>query len=66
MDKEQLIKALQKIAAENPDGISCYELDEEPENWHRRADAALLKCINDPEITELFGNVEKWYNHGDC
>jgi len=28
---------------------------------HQEADAALLECIDCPEITEAFHNVPKWY-----
>ena len=35
-------------------------------NWdvemnHVRADELLLEYINDPEVTQLFDNIEKWY-----
>jgi len=28
---------------------------------HSNADEALLKFINDPEITKAFDNIDKWY-----
>jgi hypothetical protein len=31
------------------------------ESDHIEADRALLEYIGDPEITEAFGNIEKWY-----
>lgn len=34
----------------------------DPEGDHLDADRALLKYINDPEITEAFNNIKKWYS----
>lgn len=34
----------------------------DPEGDHLDADKALLKYINDPEITEAFHNIKKWYS----
>lgn len=31
------------------------------EGWHVEADRALLDYINDPEITEAWGLIEKWF-----
>lgn len=33
----------------------------DPEDAHGSADEALLEFINDPEITEAFEMVPKWY-----
>jgi hypothetical protein len=33
----------------------------EPESAHAVADRALLAYINDPDITEAYGAVPKWY-----
>lgn len=35
--------------------------DGDPEVDHRMADDALLTYINDPEITEAFHAIRKWY-----
>ena len=31
------------------------------EQAHKDADAALLDCIDDEEVRELFKNIKKWY-----
>lgn len=33
----------------------------DPEEWHGTADGALLAYIADPEITEAFAQIMKWY-----
>lgn len=33
----------------------------DPEGQHGQADDALLKFIGDPEITEAFEAIKKWY-----
>lgn len=37
----------------------CSEMN--PESGHSAADDLLLKYINDPEITEAFESLTKWY-----
>lgn len=32
-----------------------------PEGDHVEADKLLLEYINDPEVTRLFNEIEKWY-----
>lgn len=34
----------------------------DPENAHRQADLVLLYLIDDPEITEAFEAIHKWYS----
>jgi hypothetical protein len=34
---------------------------EDPETVHGEADDLLLEYINDEEISQLFGQIEKWY-----
>ena len=48
--REQLLAWL-KINAESGD----------PETTHAAADRLLLRFIGDPEITEAFNALEKWY-----
>jgi hypothetical protein len=50
--KEELITKLKELLEESHG--DC-------ENTHVEADEALLEFINDPEITEAFGEIEKWY-----
>jgi hypothetical protein len=52
MTKQEL---LDKLAA-------CANHDYGPEAGHEDADEALIAFINDPEITEAFNNLEKWYS----
>lgn len=51
MNIEELKEQLRAIA-DNPG-----QIDED----HIHADVLLLKYINDPEVTELFESIEKWY-----
>ena len=51
MNKEELIKKLKEYQD------AGWNL-EEP---HVNADKALLKYINDPEITEEYNKIDKWY-----
>lgn len=37
------------------------EIPSDPEIAHREADMLLLAYINDPEITNAFDAIEKWY-----
>jgi hypothetical protein len=48
MTREQLLQILR-----NPSG--------DTEADHARADDALLAYINDPEITEAYNAIERWY-----
>lgn len=50
MDREEVIRVLKELAE------SC-----DPERAHGEADDLLLAYINDPEITELYDKIEKWY-----
>lgn len=40
---------------------SYHGTDIDQEGAHVRADEALLEYIDDPEITEAFEAIEKWY-----
>lgn len=33
-----------------------------PEECHKKADSLLLEYINQPEVTEAFGDITKWYS----
>ncbi len=37
-------------------------LNGDEEVSHMTADRSLLEYINDPEVTELFDDIEKWYS----
>ena len=51
MTKEELIQRLTEI----PNGGG------DAEEWHIDADDALLAYINDPEISEAYRAIKKWY-----
>lgn len=50
MTKEELIKKLNELAKHH-----------DPESAHGDADDLLLLFINDPEITDAYETIEKWY-----
>ena len=50
MSKEELLQVLKDCAA-------SYD----QEGAHIEADEALIRYINDPEITEAFNAIDKWY-----
>ncbi len=54
MKKEELLKELAKEETYN-DGTMDIE------KTHIKADELLLKFINDPEVTEVFNKICKWY-----
>ena len=41
--------------------IELNRLNFDEEEAHVLADKALLKFINDPEVTEAFEDINKWY-----
>lgn len=51
LKKDDLLKILSKCN----DGFDTSEL-------HIQADKALIKFINDPEITEAYNKIYKWYD----
>lgn len=51
MTKQELIEKLQY----------CKSIDADEDLAHTTADEALLEYINDPEVTELFNSIHKWY-----
>lgn len=53
MTKQELIEKLKQIVTTND--------REDFESSHMEADKALLEYINDPEVTEAFNSVERWY-----
>jgi hypothetical protein len=68
MKKEELIKILKELPNESHAHSSRlnheYNVDHEAdfENGHKIADNLLLEYINDPEITETFRKIGKWYS----
>lgn len=57
MTKKQLLKALKKIQERQIDSIDYSKCDRD----HIEADAFLLEYIDDPAITAVFHDIEKWY-----
>ena len=55
MTREDLLQTLRDIAA----GAEGHVPGERP---HYAADVALLKFIDDPEITAAFEAIEKWWS----
>lgn len=51
LTKTQLLEQLKSIHAQSRD----------PEGDHVNADQLLLDYINDPEITQAFELIDKWY-----
>lgn len=41
--------------------IGCKKRGVDPEADHCNADKLLLEFINDPEVSRLFHDIEKWY-----
>lgn len=56
MSKEDLIAALKAIKAEQNLKGGYIEQN------HLDADSLLLAYINDPEVTEIFTDLERWYS----
>lgn len=52
ISREGILRALQELKGDHTD----------PEASHIEADELLLDYINDPEITEAFEGVAKWYS----
>ena len=52
MTKDELVAEMQRI-------ILANRVD--PEASHAEVDDLLVQYINDPEVTELFDKMEKWY-----
>jgi hypothetical protein len=50
MTKEELLVKLRDLVEDNPG-----------EENHMEADGLLLEYINDPEITEAYRAIDKWY-----
>jgi len=72
MTKEELLKKFGLyFKIQNNKDVSMEEYDEllketgldcgDQETIHWEIDADLLKYINDKEITEAFGKIDKWY-----
>ena len=54
MTKQQLIEKLKEMHIDDQDYRDC-EAD------HAKADGLLLEYIGDPEVSEAFEKIEKWY-----
>ncbi len=50
MTRDELLEKLKSLETDSPDEFS-----------HVEADLALLDFINDPEITEAYHDIAKWY-----
>ena len=62
MNKEELIKKLNILIDKSE--IYCsepFKINGDPSDWHLEADELLLSYIDDPEITQAFAKIEKWY-----
>ena len=55
MSNDDIIKLKGRLAQ-----IANEESDD-PELAHLHADAALLECIGDEEVKDLFEGIHKWY-----
>jgi hypothetical protein len=55
MTKQELIEELEKASK------ITFRGHIDPEAAHIKADELLLEYINDPEITEAFNKIERWY-----
>jgi hypothetical protein len=55
MTKQELLEALRRLAEGRKDAVAV-ELD------HEEADGLLLRFIDDPEVTQAFQAIEKWYS----
>lgn len=64
MSKEELITALREIAARQLEPVHVGKLvgtRKDMEKDHEAADRLLLEYINDPRVTTLFDQIDKWY-----
>lgn len=58
MTIEELIAKLK--ALDTLDDVDEY-ITYDPHDAHIEADNLLLQFINDPRVSEAFGEIEKWY-----
>jgi len=59
MTKERLVKELKDLEKTCiNETYNCYDA----EKGHLKADQLLLEYINDPEVTEVFEGLDKWYS----
>lgn len=56
MERSELVRKLEEIQARQQSDHSYYAAPA-----HEDADQALLDFIDDPEVTNAFYNIDKWY-----
>jgi hypothetical protein len=61
MDRTEALKLLECESIDKNTLLSILRTHNDPEKDHKDADKALLKYINDPEITKAFNDIKKWY-----
>lgn len=61
MTKEELLAYLLEIKEGNLRDRDGRSMKGDEEVQHIFADQALLDYINDPQITEAFSSIRKWY-----
>jgi len=61
MTRDELLATLQRIGARQHDPSLRVDGGDE-EDDHLEADDALLAFIDDPEITEAFAALTRWYS----
>lgn len=57
MERKELVRKLEEIQAKEQNHDNSYYQVQA----HEDADQALLDFIDDPEVTEAFYNIDKWY-----
>ena len=60
--KTEVSKLLESESIDKNTLLSILKNRDDPESDHLDADKALLKYINDPEITKAFNDIKKWYS----
>jgi hypothetical protein len=65
MNREEFSKALESESIDKNTLLLVLQFirknGDDEEGDHLDADKALLKYINDPEITQTFNDIKKWY-----
>ncbi len=62
MNRNDLIKKLNKLVEKSEIYYEDTKLTGDPSEWHEEADELLLEYINDEEITETYRKIERWYS----
>lgn len=62
MTKEELIAELKAISAKEDAGQGTDGRLYDQEDGHIEADNLLIAYINDPEVTDAFNEIGKWYS----